>query len=59
MKKKARLRPENAKAVSRWEGEGGAAKPASEEKREKRDGRAGNARLATDKSPRKRSKRPA
>jgi hypothetical protein len=45
MKKKEGMRPENAKAISRWEGEGGAQKPASEEEREKQEARAEKERL--------------
>jgi hypothetical protein len=36
MKKDALTRPENAKAISRWESEGGARKSASEEERDAR-----------------------
>jgi hypothetical protein len=37
MKKDAPTRPENAKAISRWESEGGARKSASEEERDARE----------------------
>jgi hypothetical protein len=37
MKKDAATRPENAKAISRWESEGGARKSASEDERDTRE----------------------
>jgi hypothetical protein len=37
MKKDVPTRPENAKAISRWESEGGARKSASEEERDARE----------------------
>ena len=50
MKKELPTRPENAKAISRWESEGGAGKTASEEERDAREA------VAEEKRPLRRPK---